>query len=113
MKLISVGLFLYFVLIKFGTALECFSCAEDKCLNPDLWQKITNCGKTASGNHIGACLKEVYINADKKEITQRRCVIADKDASGKPTFACTNGQNKECKFFDSGSNYSKRFNLGI
>ncbi|XP_030759731.1 uncharacterized protein LOC115885088 [Sitophilus oryzae] len=92
MKTIISVLALFAVLNLATAQLECYSCLDEKCTEPaGNWQKVANCGGTlnpADKKHVGACLKLGYTDLNKNAKTIRKCIIAEKDASGKLQYPC-------------------------
>ncbi|XP_066247477.1 uncharacterized protein [Euwallacea similis] len=92
-------LFALATFIQFAYSLECYSCDANTCAQePSKWGKVPGCGKTTSNERLtGACLKQVFTDSSKKEVTIRKCVIANRDDSGKISFDCKDGTSRICE----------------
>ncbi|XP_060522151.1 uncharacterized protein LOC132699451 [Cylas formicarius] len=90
-----VLLFVCVALLQIASALKCYSCENDLCAKEmSAWNKVEACGNTVSSNQVGACLKTVWTdNNSKKEMTSRRCIIADKDGD-KVKYTCREDKGK-------------------
>ncbi|CAG9767446.1 unnamed protein product [Ceutorhynchus assimilis] len=97
-----VCLFALVALVQVATALDCYSCDATTCaMDQSKWQKVPKCGNSIDSTvNTGACLKRQFIDKQSnKEVTTRKCVIANKDANNKVTFTCDekDGKNVFCE----------------
>ncbi|XP_066137752.1 uncharacterized protein [Euwallacea fornicatus] len=85
--------------VQFAYSLECYTCDPITCAQESSkWGKVPGCGKTTNNDRLaGACLKQVFTDNNKKEVTIRKCVIANKDESGKLSFECKDGTSRVCE----------------
>jgi len=72
-----------------NAALNCYTCENDNCLDKNKWTVVNNCGRTAGPQNVAACLKHVYTDRNtNKDVTLRKCIIAEKKPDGSPTYKC-------------------------
>ncbi|XP_050302483.1 uncharacterized protein LOC126740494 [Anthonomus grandis grandis] len=93
-----VCLFAFVAFLQTATALQCYTCDPKSCENEmSKWTKVANCGSQVAfpDKQTGACLKTKYMDKlTNKEVTVRKCILADKMADGKVSFACKDTEGK-------------------
>jgi hypothetical protein len=95
-----VYLFAFVALIQVAAAINCYSCDKNSCQNEmSKWQTLECAKNTASPSLVGGCLKQVYTDkATNKEVTSRRCIVAEKKPDGTIIHNCNDNEGKtsEC-----------------
>ncbi|KAL1497960.1 hypothetical protein ABEB36_008838 [Hypothenemus hampei] len=92
-----VYLFAIVALAQVAYSLDCYSCDPISCTQEqNKWIKISNCGKVSNNQvNTGACLKQIYNDRNtNKEVTIRKCVIAEKTSDGKVSHRCNENEGK-------------------